>query len=310
MFYRDRGFSYERKYKRRRVLRTACVILILFTAAGAFLFLPGRTGGVSQKEITAKWKNGDYAGVFRLSDTALKDNPDDFFFLMTNGIAAYQISRTQVNNADILSYTDRAVWALRRALLTQRGREDPRIKYVLGKAYYYKGPFYADLCIKYLEEARKAGYKAEDIPQFLGLAYASVRDYRNSAAAFSEALTEPDAENSDTLLLAIARSYIELGEDDTALPYLVRVSEISKDWPIIRTAGILRSGILIRKGDFEAAKAGLLTLLNEGGENAEVCFELGELYNARNDRARARAEWRRSAKLDPSFTPPRERLGL
>jgi len=310
MLYKDKGLNYRKYSKRKRVIRIVVSIFLFLAALSVFIFFSGRPGKVrvTQKEIVEAWKGQNWTSVFELSDAALKEKPMDFFFLMTHGLSAYQVAQMQVNNEDMLSYLDRSIWALRRALLTPKGEKDARIKYVLGKDYYYKGPYYADLCIKYLKEARDEGSKAEDIPQFLGLAYASLKDYTDSIISFSEALKSPDGENSDILLLAIARSYIEQGEKDRAMPYLVRVGEVSKDWLTIRTAKLLYAGILIEKGDYETAQTELSDLLKEGGENAEVCFELGELYNAQNDHIRARAEWRRAAKLDPNFAPARARL--
>jgi tetratricopeptide (TPR) repeat protein len=186
---------------------------------------------------------------------------------------------------------------------------------VLGKAYYHKGPPYADLAIQYLEEARALSYTAVDIPEYLGLAYASVQNYRSSVEAFSQALEPGSAEGesasdypSDMLLLAMARSYIALDERETATGYLMRCIEISRDSNTVITARLLLGDILAKTGKPGEAEAQYQAILEEDGENAEAHFQLGELYAARGDNTRARFEMRQAMKTDPTHAKAREWL--
>jgi tetratricopeptide (TPR) repeat protein len=180
---------------------------------------------------------------------------------------------------------------------------------VLGKAYYYKGSGYTDLAIKFLESAREEAYQAWDIPEYLGLAYAGVQDYRKSVASFSLALNYAE-QPSDLLLLSIARSYIELEESDTARAYLVRCVEVSKDSNNRARARLLLGGVMAKAGDLKGAEEQYLAIVDEGNENAEAHYRLGELYNAGGDTAKARAEWRRAVRIDPAYGPARARLNL
>jgi Tfp pilus assembly protein PilF len=50
--------------------------------------------------------------------------------------------------------------------------------------------------------------------------------------------------------------------------------------------------------------------MEEGGENAEAHFQLGELYAGGGDSTRARAEWRRAVRIDPAHGPARTRLNM
>ncbi|MDR3325247.1 MAG: hypothetical protein LBS82_04595 [Spirochaetaceae bacterium] len=292
--------------------RVFFAVAVVLAAAGAYAFFSSGVRGVSfyKDDIAERWKAGSYDEVFVLSEKELASKPLDFFLLLAHGLSAYQIALAQINSADTLAYVDRAIWALRKAQLTKAGAADSRVKYALGRAYYYKGPSHANLCIKYLEEARKAHYPGEDIPEFLGLAYAAVQDYRGSVEAFSLALkVEADgAAVSDLLLLAMARSYIKLDEGDAARPYIVRAIEVSRDFDVISAARLMLAGILREQGALADAETQIMAVINEGGDSAEARFELGELFNARHDTYRARAEWRRAARLDPSFAPARERL--
>jgi tetratricopeptide (TPR) repeat protein len=177
----------------------------------------------------------------------------------------------------------------------------------LGKAYYYKGQGYADLAVEYLEKAWAANFKANDIPEYLGLAYATLGDYRSSVAAFSLALTG-DWEPSDVLLLAIARSYLAMDEMEAARAYLVRCLQVSRDSNIIIVARLLLGNTLFKIGDLAGAEIEFLIVIEESGENAEAYFQLGELYALGGDTTRARAEWRRALRLDPTHGPARSRL--
>jgi tetratricopeptide (TPR) repeat protein len=146
-----------------------------------------RAGGERQ-ELLRLWEAGAFDQAFSASTGALADRPMDYFLLTIRGFSAYQMGISQINSFDILKCIDECIWSLRKALLLKNAVNDGRVYYVLGKAYYYKGENYADLVIKYLEKARSLSYKAPDIPEYLGLAYAVAGDYRSSVAAFSEAL--------------------------------------------------------------------------------------------------------------------------
>ncbi|MDR3130981.1 MAG: tetratricopeptide repeat protein [Treponema sp.] len=283
-----------------------------------------------RKELVRLWEENSFEEVFELSHLRLEANPMNYFFLTLKGFSAYQLAVAQINNSDIQTYINACIWSLRKALYCREGPEDMRVHYVLGKAYYYKGDAYADMAVKFLEAARDRNYPAADIPEYLGLAYASIHDYRNSVAAFSLALApgNPEANElvslnetssleeprnrgpSDLLLLSIARSYIALEEADTARAYLVRCVETSKDSNILVAARLLLGGIHGKSGDVSGAEAQYLAILEDGGENAEAHFQLGELYAAGGDPTRARAEWRRAVRIDPAHGPARMRLNM
>jgi tetratricopeptide (TPR) repeat protein len=143
------------------------------------------------------------------------------------------------------------------------------------------------------------------LPEYLGLAYAAIHDYRSSVAAFSLALNE---NNSDLLLLSIARSYIALEETETAVAYLIRCIENSRDSNTIIRSRLLLGEILEKSGDASGAETQYLAILEENGENAEAHFQLGELYNSAGDETKARADWRRAVRIDPAHRSARARI--
>jgi tetratricopeptide (TPR) repeat protein len=275
------------------------------------------------------WEEASYEEIFRITWNRLQGNPLDYFLLTAHGMVSYQLAIAQINNYDTLTYIDQCIWSLRKALLVNGRVKDGRIPYVLGKAYYEKGASYADLAVKFLEEAREALYDAWDIPEYLGLAYAGIHDYHQSIAAFTLALDSANdfEQNSEThtreqsnpmvsaypqdlLLLAIAHSYLELNETDTAKAYLIRCIETSRDDHAICTARLRLGGVLETSGDKEGAEAQYRAIIEVSGENAEAHYRLGELYASMGDTARSRFEWRTAIRIDPTHKQARIRLNF
>jgi tetratricopeptide (TPR) repeat protein len=324
--------GYGARFQRKQAVHKAVlslVILILVALIPVFLINVKFASVNERKELRELFESSAFEEAFTRSREGLSERPFDFFLLTLHGFSAYQLGISQINTFDTLKFIDECIWSLRKAMLLKQSAGDGRIYYVLGKAYYYKGRDYADLAVQYLEKARAVSYPAQDISQYLGLAYAAVHDYRNSVAAFTLALNPegtgraegngsgdthdgslPDKGPSDLLLLAIARSYIALEELDAAMAYLVRCTETSRDAASRLTARLLLGEILQKNGDSEGAEAQYMTILDEAGEQAEARYQLGELYAARGDTTRARAEWRRAVRADPAHGKARTRLNI
>jgi tetratricopeptide (TPR) repeat protein len=317
--------DYGAQAHRKRTVHKALVAGFLFFFLIAAVFVVGmglkNRSNIDRKELRRLYDAGSYEDAFEMSQAGLEQYPMDYFLLTLHGFASYQLAIAQINTFDTLTYVDECIWSLRKALLTKDDSRDGRVQYVLGKAYYSKGSGYVDLAIRFLEEARDLSYNAEDIPEFLGLAYAAAQDYRSSVAAFSLALNPVSLDSgggerisgdypSALLLLAIARSYIALDETETATAYLIRCIESSQDSNIITAARLLLGDIFFQAGRVEEAEALYLSILENDAENAEAHFQLGELYDAGSDITRARAEWRRAARIDPSHGKARTRLNM
>ena len=312
------GAGFKRKQIFQRALLAAIILIFLSLLPAVYFKLKERTSSGNERgDLRRLFESRAYETAYTKCGEMLKEKPLDLDLLTIYGFSAYQLAIAQINNSDVISYVDTCIWSLRKAMLVRESSTDGRILYVLGKAYYYKGSGYADLAVRYLELARAAGYTAGDIPEYLGLAYAAIRDYRSSVAAFSLALkeggngaSEIDSGPSDILLLSIARSYLALGEDAPAKAYLVRCLDVSKDSRTTAAARLLLGGILSKAGDTSGAEAAYLQVIGENGENAEAHYLLGELYASGGDTTRARAEWRRAIRIDPTYRPARSRLNL
>jgi tetratricopeptide (TPR) repeat protein len=152
-------------------------------------------------------------------------------------------------------------------------------------------------------------YEATDLSEYLGLAYASIQDYRSSVAALSASLGSSDnAGISDLRLLTIAQSYIGLGEHESARAYLIQCIENSKDEDVALKARLLLGQTLLELGDTEGAVSQFTAINEISGGNADAYYQLGEIYAAAGDAVKARAEWRNAVRVDPSHIPSRERL--
>lgn len=286
------------------------LFIILAVTAVIFIFFKIKNGSNNEKrEILKVWNTGDYEQAFSLSKNALFQKPVDQYLLAINGFSAYQLGISQINSQNMLSFIDECIFSLRKALIHRESSKDGRIYYVLGKAYSYKGNEYSDLAIKYLLMSNNLGFEARDIPEYLGLAYAACGDYRNSVAAFSQAFVA-DKQPSDNLLLSIARSYMAMEEYNIAVGYLNRCIEISPDSKSITIARLLLAEVYRLTGDYNSAEEQYFTILADSGENAEVHYQLGELYNMQGNTTKARAEWRLAYRQDPAHAKARARLNI
>lgn len=312
--YIDRNrYGYRSHIRRKRLIFYAAAFVIVGLLVTLTVWLPGkiRSGaGRERKELLQLWESGSYEEVYWKTRAALDSRPLDYFLLTMNGFSAYQLGYSQINRQDEERYFNDCIQALRKALLLKNSAHDGRVYYVLGKAYHYKGDSYADLSAKYLEEAKVLLYGAADIPEYLGLAYAALGDYRSSVEAFSDALgvQDPGRKPPGILLLSIAKSYFALDELDTARSYLQHCIEVSSDYQTVLAAKFLLVEIFKKADDIEKAKKLLQEIIAEMGDNAEAHYQLGDLYLLQGDTTRARAEWRLALRSDPAHARARTRL--
>jgi tetratricopeptide (TPR) repeat protein len=262
-----------------------------------------------RKDLLSICNDGNWEQAYVISKSALSEKPLDYFLLTVNGFSAYQMGIAQINSQNTLIYINECIFSLRKALLLKESAKDGRVFYVLGKAYGCKGAEYADLAVKYLEIAKNMLYEASDIPEYLGLAYASYGDYRGSIEAFTHAFV-PGKQPSDSLLLSISRSYIAMEEYNMAVSYLTRCIDFSADSKSVIMSRFMLAEIYRNYNDYDGAEKQYLSIINDSGENAEVHYQLGELYNLRGDMTKARSEWRMAYRQDPAHAKARARLNI
>jgi tetratricopeptide (TPR) repeat protein len=304
--------AYRKHLRRKRLILTAAVLVFICLAIFASTRIAVKFRGLAargdRRELMRLWEAGDFNEVFSICEAALDSRPTDYFLLTMHGFSAYQLGISQINSLNAEQYFDKCIWSLRQAMQQKNAENDGRLYYVLGKAYSYKGENFADLTIKYLEKARELYERTVDIPEYLGMAYFAVEDYRNSVAAFSEALGTSAEGPSGPLLLFIARAYLSLGEFDNARPYLQRCIEVSPDFRTVLSARLYLAEALKMQDNIEGAVSQLQEIIAETGDNAEAHYQLGELYYLQGRIERARSEWRLAYKADPTHVKTRARL--
>lgn len=304
--------SYSATILKKRVIKLIVFCSILSILAIS-VFIIVRQNKLEQANsnnyLLTLWKNSQYEEVLKETKKGLQKKPLDTFLLMIYGFSAFQVAEAQTAFQDAQVYYDECIVSLRKLLLHNAANKDGRIPYVLGKAYYKSGPAFADSAILYLEKAKGLGFSAADLNEYLGLAYASVKDYRNSIAAFSQIL-QPGEEVSDLLLLAIAKSYIGLEEYDNAKAYLYRCIESTKDDELKVRSRLLLASLFVIEGKQQEAIEQYLAIIADNDQNAEAHFQLGELYANAGDTIKARSEWRKTLKIDPNHGPARNRLSM
>lgn len=293
---------FKRKSKLLKRIMFFALLVSLISAAAYFSWrwLDSKiNNGNSVINLKSKWKEYNYQQVYDISSAILYKKPFNTTARTYNGYAAFFLAVSSSDIVQSLSYLDESINSLRIALQGARFSSLSQIEYMLGKAYFYKDLqssyyYYADLAIDYLLRAKKHGYKADDIPELLGLSYASLGMTMESISAFTVALP---VRESDILLLSIAEQYHNVGQDNAAEQYLFRISQNCKDEQIILKSHLLQGDIYLRQGNFDEAEKEFNFILEKNENSADALYGLGVVYESRGDVAKARAEWRRVLRI-------------
>ena len=141
--------------------------------------------------------------------------------------------------------------------------------------------------------SKENGYKADDIPEYLGLSYASLNMTRESISAFSEALL---VRESDALLLSIAEQYYKSKEFVVAEQYLFRIINNSQNDEMIIKSQILLGNIYIDRENYDKALKEFENVLQKRQNSADAHYGIGVIYEKQGNLVKARAEWRQTLK--------------
>ena len=254
----------------------------------------------SISKLKKHWSEYDYLNVYETSTLLLQKKSLNKTVLVYRGYAAYYLAVSETDPSLAQTYIDEAIRALRIALMNANDNTISQIKYVLGKAYFYKNiicsyHYYADLVVKYLEEAKALGYKANDIPEYLGISYGQLNKPYESIARFSESLL---IRESDSLLLSIAEQYYKLGQYPACKQYLFQVVN---DDILLMKAQILLGRIYLQEEKIEDAQKMFEAVLEKNSNDADANYLLGVIYEKNNNMVKARAQWRKTLKIDSTY---------
>ncbi|MDR1748709.1 MAG: tetratricopeptide repeat protein [Spirochaetaceae bacterium] len=256
------------------------------------------------------WEIGDYEAVYSAAVRILELHPLQNTALAFRGYSAYYLSLAQTDTLMTEMYLDDAIISLRNALRDARPAAQGQLKFMLGKAYYQKNRFagyhyYADLAVRYLDEAFYGGYTAPDMAEYRGLAYASLGMIDESITAFTEALM---LNPTDMLLAAIGEQYYRQGDYLQAQQYLFRAIQSSEDELLMLKCRNTLGNIYIIEDNLAEAEREFNTILEKDPDYADAYYNLGVIYEKQGDLVKARAEWRKALKVQVNHPETRQKL--
>lgn len=278
------------------------VVTIVFISVGVFfihkIISHKANTVVSRSKVIEVWKSYDYQEVYNLTENLLVKNPLNNFALVYHGYASFFLALSKLDSTEAQNLLDESINSLRIVLHDSKTKSKGQIEYILGKAYFYKNTvssyYYSDLAIKYLEAARADGYKADDIPEYLGLSYAVLNKPMESISAFTEALI---VRESFSLLLSIAEQYYKTNQGNVAKQYLFRIINNCNDDNLVNKSLNLLALIYIDEGSYSEARDMFSTMLKKNQNSADAYYGLGVIYEKQGDLVKARAEWRKALKV-------------
>ncbi|MGI9256581.1 MAG: tetratricopeptide repeat protein [Salinispira sp.] len=280
---------------------TVCVVVLFFILLISNTIVPDRT----TSQLLTLWENGNYSEVADLTDTLLDSEPLNSNYLFYNGVSYFYSALSQVNTDEQLFNLDNALYSLRKLLYAPPIGYESRIHYILGKIYFYKGPFYYDLASEYLTRASQASLDANDIPEYLGVIYLETEQ---PEAGIKYLLKAIENDPKDILYYTIANAYEDISNYDQSLVHYQLCLDNTIDNILIQKSFIGRARILFKLENFDQAKDIFQKLIDDNTQLADAYFYLGEIYALENDLIKARANWRAAYNQDNTFTPALERL--
>ena len=273
------------------VLAVVIGLLIFFIGLqNRTVHLPFADEGVSYSEM---WEKKQYAQIIEYGNTVLEKNPMDRNTLIFTGYAYFYQGISILDMEERGACMEKAVVLLRKALLTE-GRENTDVMYVLGKAYYHQGFYYCDLAVKYLNESLRRGCTSKDIYEYLGLAYSKLDMSDHAIENFEKSM---EVNPSDVLILTLAQEYIKAGNFDKAGYYL---DKAGSDNAVLKEKKLLLQGqrrLGLKEYDKAIEYFDKVLELNPG--SADAYYYIGEVYEAKGELQKAKAQWRKAYNLNP-----------
>lgn len=300
------NYDHYRTGQRRRSRRTVLITLaagavVVLAALAVVLKVPSRLldpGAMRQApgKLPDLWKAGNYEGVISAADSLLKGDPLNATALSYRGFAFFYRAAPENALEERLPYLDESIVSLRRAILVGTpfvGEAD----YILGKAYFYKGKYYYDESIAFMESSQAKSYIQKDSNEYIGLAYSQLGDYEKGMQYFLSALKD---DSGDLLLLTIGQTYYQMKRTADAVDYLLRTLNKTDDKAIEKRARFLLGEIYLDRNELFKAEEQYASIVKIDPQSADAHFFLGEVYAKMNDPVKARAEWRNALIIDPS----------
>jgi tetratricopeptide (TPR) repeat protein len=305
---------YQKRYRpeknNRRTIILIIGIILTLMAGLLFFFMSRDTGDTVQREVTVSeesntvavpveelWNQGEYRGVTAWAEKELELDPFSITGLLYHGFASFYLGVGQFTPEEQIPLFDKTIVSLRRALLFENMQMQKEIFYILGKTYYHKGRYYADLALDYLLKSLENGYEGEDTLEYIGLAYGELGRFEESLEFFLKAV---ERRPSDILYLTIGQTYDKMENQEEAETFLLRAISVTEEETIEQKSRFLLGKLYIEQEEWEQAEIQYKRILEKNKRSADAYYYLGEIYEKQNNSIKARAEWRRVLEIDPS----------
>ena len=299
---------------KRRIVRLL-VVLAALAVVGSMLFLSIRRGaslfrervGEAKEDVSILdlWNAGEYGEVARIAEARLSENPMDRDALLYAGYSRFFLALSHASAEERIADLDTSIRYLRRLKARGDALHPERVDYVLGKAYLFKGTYWADLSVEYLTASLREGYAADDSYEYLGRAYSSAGDLEGALAWYERAAeTHP----TDRLLLTLGEEAFQLGRYDDAAAYYRRAIDETRD-ESLEKRGLSQLGQLYYDvGNYLMARGVLERLVGMESGNADYQFLLAETYHELGLEQEARKTWFAVTRIDPGHVGALRRL--
>lgn len=298
--------SFQKKNITFKIVIFALFLALCSLGTFAFMYHQKYKNIPSIKEITRDWESSSYNSVYLKSEIILKNDPFNAQALAFRGFASYYIYVSEPEEANNTTmYLENTIVSLRQAMYFIKEKDIGKLSYILGKAYYQKGEYYADLAIKYLSIAEASGLSFTDLHEFKGMAYLLLGQENEAISSLTLALKETP---SPFLLYVLGETYLKVEDFQSAKQYFFETIGKTKDELLQLKCRYHIGSILFDEGEFERAKVEFEAIIEKDDTSSDAHYGLGLIFEREGQLAKARSEWRRALKLNPSHEKTREKL--
>lgn len=291
----------------RLVYLVVFMCLVSVTVTAVILYRSHYRNLPSVESVYADWTAEHYLESYLKASEILARRPLDGEMLALKGFSAYYLSAAQVDSTEAQTYLVESIVSLRNAWHRVAQQERVPIAYVLGKAYYQRGFYYADLAMRYLDYANAAGASYPDLHEFRALAASLLGNHEVAIRAFTESLT---TEPSDLLLFTLATSYAKNGDMEKAKQYFREADRTTKDELLSLRCKAELGLMFLTEGKIDEAEAEFILILEKDANSADALYGLGVVYDSRQDLVKARSYWRKAVRVNPMHAGARQKLGI
>lgn len=311
LYYKDSSWRKASK-KKSYISIVTLVIVLFFIALLALLFFKikiafNNFSNSSLDNLYIELNDKQYETVYEKTKNLLIKKPLDVHILALHGFSSYYLSVEQSSSTISRDLLNESINSLRNAWYRIHDSEKPQIAYILGKAYYQKGYYYADLALKFLNISSNSKYHYEDLDEFRGLTALLLGDYQQSNDFFISSLSK---KQSDLMLYSVSQNFFKMTDYEKSKQYLFEVLRLSLDDYLIIKAQNDLANIYILEKDFSLAYDEYQKILGKDPNNADAHYGLGVIYESQGDLVKARSEWRKSIKINPAHKEARIKLNI